>query len=766
MPRSGPDGKSDSGVTLRRGLRAALVAALVFLVSGAGFGVASGNMQDVSEMPLEFGVAVPHDQDRFTYSLKLSGSWVIQANDTMPLEREVPAFDFAFQGTEDIRLQDGLLHRASKVNVVGPHYTPYVPPFGNDRQQSWTQSNQTGWLNALGLLANEQHTGFMTGSGEASISVLGVVPVATSGSETSVELEMRTFATGPCLTQNGLQGHVVSIGALFPLFQKCHLGGLFLFLSNDTLWRAAAMEMVGDVQTMRFDSDDPSLQAWFNPAIPYPVQLTFTGRGAPGAGHATAVLRLTGFESAGSPLPAAGQARDPAPALEWAPTQPWGPNDEGTNFTFPLSEAFERARNEPDFPDLRQFLAAHPEAYTVSARSEIIQREYSLPGTSPRPDGEDRSWQFTLSDGDACFHVRATRSVRPASLPPLNSEEVSYSFQGFGDEDETKPTECAQTYPPPESAPTVWPTIVSANALWYAYATPDEAHQGPNGWNFHVFQYDGNVSVLLAAGQAADQGYLVGSTWSAFSQSAPGGARLNLQNGAVVSIMRAAQTVETYHTVAGLSSPQEAASSPAGTVAQPTPGGITGAFLLSPAQAAGAGVFALLAGALYWIWPTLKGTGALGLFSRLREDQVLAHPRRAELLQRTQPGIHYQDLLRAMGGGKGGLEHHLRQLEATRHVRAVRGPYYTCYFPWAAVAQTRLAAPALKSDGARRVLAAVRAQPGISGQELAARTGLSASSVSEHVTRLSSAGLVEARREGRTLRVVPTSTAVGSTAAS
>lgn len=163
----------------------------------------------------------------------------------------------------------------------------------------------------------------------------------------------------------------------------------------------------------------------------------------------------------------------------------------------------------------------------------------------------------------------------------------------------------------------------------------------------------------------------------------------------------------------------------------------------SPKAATGISLVAALAGALYYFWPALKGA-TVGLFSRTRDDELLAHPRRAQVLQlvEAQPGIHFQDLARTLGIGRGNLEHHLRKMVAAGVLTKVLHGGYACYFPKGAVDRRVMAAAPLLRSGGRPVLAMVRERPGLSGRQIALELGLSQSTVSYHLRRLEKAGLV------------------------
>jgi predicted transcriptional regulator len=173
----------------------------------------------------------------------------------------------------------------------------------------------------------------------------------------------------------------------------------------------------------------------------------------------------------------------------------------------------------------------------------------------------------------------------------------------------------------------------------------------------------------------------------------------------------------------------------------------------APGQATGAGVLAVAVGLLYWFWPTIKGAGAIGLFSRLKEPAVLEHPHRSRIMRlvEAQPGLHFNGLLRLAGMGNGTLAHHLDVLVKNGRVRRVPSGGYTCYFPNARGVSG--VSPMPRSPGAQKVMQAIRARPGISNLEVAHHTGLDPGTVHYHVQRLAHAGLVRPLREGRTVRL-------------
>jgi DNA-binding transcriptional ArsR family regulator len=510
---------------------------------------------------------------------------------------------------------------------------------------------------------------------------------------------------------------------------------------SDAAFKAVGVEDLDGIEALRFDATtgDESLSYWFNPAFPEPVQVRKVHTGE--APHES-MRRLVAFEAGSLPWDAGTQlpASKPFPPAVLERLQPWGPDDTGVEHPFPLSLAWQKAASDPTYPGFKQFLDEHPEA--GAARTSY----------SERVDGSTvaRTWEVMACGKDDAYEwfwstQTSHHPTGPLGLPSVGPPIATYSTRGSSSPlTVTSVSGC----PDPTELDDRMVTVASAGAVWQAFTG------SPNPIN--SWQTRRHEDLRLTVGREAFDHPDNGNVTAEFLTFA--------QDGTLLSHTKE----DTQHTKTANGLLQGGAGGGAGmpagaAIAGPRPFAPRSlAFAALPIEgAAGASFAGLLAGLLVWFWPALKASPLMGLFSRLKEDQLLDHPVRAELAQRIEaaPGIHYQELLRALGKGKGGLEHHLRKLEAARIVRAVRGPYYTCYFPWAASATQRDAAPALKSEGARKVLAAVRDHPGITGQELSARTGLSASSVSVHVSRLGAAGLVHASRHGRSVRVQPTDVA-------
>lgn len=693
----------------------------------------------------DFTFASAHSGDRWAYSLELGAGWDFGVNDTVHPGGPQDGFVLAWS-LENVRLADGLLHRAARLDVEGVLYDP--SPFDHDRDgRSWNDYKRTQWVGEEGPLAVVVGGGWGSASGSVELAPLGIPVMGTRQG-----VDMASLVTdfhpdsGLCLGDLRRAGQSVSLDGPLFLTRTCHFARLFE-LTASTVFRAGDVETVNGLSALRFDS--PTVSLWYNPAIPYPVQVqNFADDGR------TFVLRMTGFAAGGQPLPVPDDLMDrqPSPKLDVQPAQPWGPDDAGVDLEFPLSEAFLRARDDPEYQDLRAYLARHPDAIATSGYLTIEQQVRETGPTSQRT-GEARSWSVVLAEGTDCFGFSATKQTSFPPPSPLSllvpPDEPTYEFDSWSG---TGATTCDQGLDLPATKRPNWPTVASALAVWATYANASEIQQGPNGWGFRL-TYDDGWHALLSVGQAAGQALVTTSLTSMHGTGSGGpGGSLDLDDGKVTSYTRVTTEFRREQTLAGLPAPSTATANDraAGLITAPT--GLGG---LSPVEVTGFSLLAALVGAMVFLWPKLT---PLALFSRVPGPQLLQHPVRAELVQRieAQPGIHYQDLVRAMGKGRGAVEHHLRKLQTSGLVKAIAASGYTCYFPAAFDHRVAMGLPLLKSDGARAILAAVQAQPGASASHIVAATGLSQAAVNHHLQRLGAAGLVQVSRNGRSLAIQPT----------
>lgn len=142
----------------------------------------------------------------------------------------------------------------------------------------------------------------------------------------------------------------------------------------------------------------------------------------------------------------------------------------------------------------------------------------------------------------------------------------------------------------------------------------------------------------------------------------------------------------------------------------------------------------------------LKRFGWLGLFSRIAQEDILNHERRAELLEfvRNNPGERVENVRRALGFSNGSMHYHLRVLNARDLVRVHREGIVARLFPAGPRIQPAPYVPTIR----RKYLEALAVRPGITQRELASTMGVSERMVSYHVGTLAEQGFVAIQQDG------------------
>lgn len=773
----------------RRLARALVLACVAAMLLGAAVGASNGAEQQAKPA---IRVPAPHIGDRGAYTAHLDGSYVDVPGGS---GAALPFLSFEWRPGTVQRMGDGHLHGTERVQTSGWGYQGWAVAANRLREGSyvrglpdfpvWVRHNQTLVFEqgAPTLLAAEDDLHEVRhDNATLPRTVLGGVGPVTQGigpvqQTTVTNGTRRLFEPGSnpaCLFANGLQNRTIALGEGVQLQGACDLHGL-LVLGPWSL-RAAAVETVQGVPALRLDPVAPfagwlgegEAQAagfrfppptvWLADGIAYPIRISW-----PSAGQASpSVLELSAYQAGAQPRLPTIPPSDPAPEPTFAPAQPWGPDESGVRHPFPLSEAYLGARDDPQFPDLRDYLQSHPEAFVARAQLAV---------GAASETGMQRTWSFTVTDGGSWLDVDARRTDRPQAplglpvplpggAPAVPAANTTYRSEGVHRGNQYY----AGLYPTPAEAPDSLPTVASLMARWQAYASPEFAARGPNAWGFQV--------TCLRILETACRSVWV-TAWAGHQDASAGGNELDRSttpptlratsntNASLLQVSgnRTQALVESWQVAdqrAGI--PPAPPVTPATAAGSPAPGRSAPlAWAPTPAQAAGVGAVAAAVGLLYYLWPLAKG--GLGLFSRLREPEVVAHPARRQLLQliEAEPGIHFKEMARRTGLPNGSLVHHLETLRRGGQVVARPSGGYTLYFLGPRVpAGSAEAASALKADGARRILELVRQQPGLSSADVAARCGLQPSTVSYHVQRLQAAGLLAGLRDGRALRLLPT----------
>lgn len=802
--------------------KALLVALLTALVFGGLVGTVSAADGQADGVPAQLALPSPAVGDRWTYQAVLEGPWAVgsddRAEDGVAVGRPFPYAEFAW--LEPAVVRDGAGREAAVDRLAAS--TLRHSGTSDWWSAAWTSGGWGDWFSTtdfsdedLWIPAREVlllHAGTDDGLAvEAATesygeeqsqanATAGGVPVQAWDVET-VTGWGRTFEapTIPCMARWNRQGTAIATAEGLWMPDTClpdaEEGSPFAFLwgfggedGEDPLgvrrYEAAAAETVAGHRTVRFDSGSRSV--WLSPEVPVPVQWS---RGGP----QSATVTLTSWSGgSGGPLgQALGRAgQSVAPPVEFAPRQVWGPDDSGVAHPYPASAAFQGALADPTWPDLRDWMDQHPGAFTFLL-------EYDEDAAQPP---HQRQWLFALTDGGGTFAFVATQSsLAGTPLPPVaRHEEVGWTA-GF----------LETIAPDPDTVPDLLPTVASVQRRWESYEALEGRQEAANGWAMVLqcpvgcFDWTtfvpgyggpgGSWPIPSLPGLAFDKvGYaevvagkdpialvraedLGGFRPSSLVPGLPGnrtyhGSQLTVDGeGATTRLIQWTGHESSGARVGPLSTQQAVPPGALGGEGDSGRGrAILAAFLPSPEQGAAITIVSGLAGLLYWLWPTLKG-GAAGLFSRVTGPRLLEHPARARLhaLVEAEPGIHFQDLVRKSGLANGTAVHHLQKLGESGLVAARPLGRYTCYFPGASVDRASLAAaPVTRAEGARRILAEVAANPGLSGLEVATRLGLQPSTVAYHVKRLQEAGLVAAQRDGRAVRLRATGVGGAGPAAS
>lgn len=582
------------------------------------------------------------------------------------------------------------------------------------------------------------HWGATGGSAASSSSSSSPLPFGLGGGESESAATATTHreygAAGfPCGTRSSLQGSDGQVG------DTIRVSGC----SEDesaSEFRVDGVEELDGAPALFVSSEELAVRLAFQPGVPYPVLYVFDA-----GTEDEERWRLEGFQRGLQPL-VPGPLPPPValPPVEDGTADRFGPAVAPGTHPFPVEEAVQYAqeRSKP----LADFMAAHPDWFVRSA-------EY----TEEVRDGVNRgTWGLAVRGDDAQIFVvvptpdEGETDLAGPLLTIVETAQPGASGVHVNDRDyfpePAWPTDCR---------PSQLPSVDSLSRRWAAMEGRAVTEANSYAFDLHCFIGD---EVLPAYTVASGDSRVVypedPSSGPLPTDGATNATQIVTMLSADQSGTLAVETAETSISRQSWGTLGAAPSAPEGETLEANGVGVWGG--LAGPVAAGITLASLLAGAAYFLWPAIKG-GALGLFSRVQPDQVLEHPQRQRLVLavESEPGIHYQALLRKTGLAKGTLEHHLHVLTGAGHLRRVRDAGYTCYF----VGKPVVGAAATKAEGARRLLQELQAHPGLGLVEAAAAAGLSPATASHHLARLEEAGLVRSMRDGRIRRLWPTGAA-------
>lgn len=683
-----------------------LTAALLLVASSSMASSASAD-----GMPATFAVPALREGDTWTYAITATP---VAGGDSHLVQRS-----FTQQGASAARDADGR-------GVATARLVDLQAWMDGDRQEmhEWTYE-----VAADGTTVAATH--LRDGGGAQATTTISGIP----GQDTVVEdvREYPVVATtthGPepfCGHRSDLQGQRVSLRGVD--LRGCGATGLFAPVASRD-WNGAPAVVLGLVKAPE------SLQAWFTADVPVPVRIVDL------RANASVVHELVVFAAGHADLTYGPALPDVAP-VAFAPPGPFGgPDEAGVQHPFPLSAAYQAASAQGPLAD---FLASHEGSYLQSASYadlRVNQHAYTE---------RQRIWTVVASDGATAEAARVTQTTLegpgavasaspvPIATPP-QAPTVEEASTGEG------------PWPRPSAVPADLPTVASLMQRWQAMTSDP----GPaNAWGFRLVCAETCDAAKLQAWGGRDE-----STQPNEPQVGLATASIEHRDADLLAVDDNARIVwaETVdfardYRLAGVPILATGNADEAPPILAVGPSADGSAIPWAGVAAAGAAVGAALL--LAWL---VKAGPLAGLFSRHIPD-VTANPVRKALLDAIQgePGIHHSELLRRVGKGNSVVTNHVRRLTAAGLVVERQGPRFRCYFPIGTARASLAAGPLVKSAVARGILSAV-AQAPASGQDLALRLGVEPGAITYHVQRLSEAGLLTTRREGRFVLVEPTET--------
>ena len=740
----------------RRLVRAVALGLLCFLLLGGGIGFVAA---DGEEAMLAVPEPRPGDQvvyaaqrilldedralggtgdirlDHVTYKW-LPEQWVVDGRFGDRLARPLQAQYRYMSGTPDQVMLDRIVYYdAVDGRVLFQQY---------DTTSSGTVGGPTVWYN--------------------DVPVVGDVVIGTQ-SETTFVADQYHSSRSPCgVGPTPLQG-TVHDGSNVVLQGRCGWEDE----ENQILYAGHGWDDLRGVSAYRFSAlQDGRLQMWFDNSMPFPVQLTTSS--AEITDPQWSIGRL--FElTVESYSPGEGAYTDPDPAtlppaagpLPLAPRTPWTLDDTGMEPLLPLTlqEAYLAAlaangpRSPLAAPHAAGWLQQHPEAYLAAGWA----LEYHDDSGETLPQ-----WILLWVDGDSWLGKRV--SWEAASQEVLLPQALGRHSEVTDWTPSWLPDDVDAFFPDLDQLPATFARPADMVAPYHRMFGEGATL---NRYGFQVYcptaECD-DPNVLVEVGRHVEEQQTAGSPRDVAEGRLAYVDKLMVDSqGELEYKMRIVEATEAILPLDGGGPP----APPAATQAAAGGDGPRWVLPIAPAAATGISLVALVAGFLYYFWPHLKGAALAPLFSRIADDEVLDNPNRARILEliRAEPGIHFQDLSRKASVGRGTLDHHLRKLVDAELVTVRRTSGYSCCFPKGTGAIDRRlmdAAPVLRSQGGRAVLEVVARRPGASSRDLAVELGLAPSTVSYHLKRLETAGLV-LPAAGMGVRLTPLGEQAGAKAA-
>ncbi len=500
------------------------------------------------------------------------------------------------------------------------------------------------------------------------------------------------------------------------------------------------------LETTPFPEEKSTSQAWVLSKFSGLVDHLARGAGGetqlPAGAPLTAHLRLTNFQAGnGDTLPPADPLTWPdEAAVEMAPVDRWGPMSGDSSFRYPLREAVEAIKEDPEMIQFHRWLEEHPSAWATWIEYEETETERGTAST----------WRLHFEAEDqASRSVRSTKHPNPAGdqLPDpadaaLIENEDGLRVPGFSESSSAVGCQPAG-WGPPDRAPTVGAVL----DRWDQFGAGRAEGDTPNTFTWHASTCSDHIGIE-AGWRLPDRQRSPLDPDPEHQRSNESAIRVSPEDGAVTDVLlykgeRSSRGMSPL----GPSSAVSETETPTPDRAEPSISGV-------PPLAGAATATGLIAAIVL----LLAKLGLLPFYSRIEDEELLDHPLRRQLLEvlEAEPGLRLADLARRIDVDRSTADHHLAKLEEAGFVRHVGTNGASRWFVAGQLPPETIEAEAVLATGdTREIYAAIQDEPGTSLSRLADSVDKHPSSVHRVVERLIEAGLVDKRREGRSVALTP-----------
>ena len=150
----------------------------------------------------------------------------------------------------------------------------------------------------------------------------------------------------------------------------------------------------------------------------------------------------------------------------------------------------------------------------------------------------------------------------------------------------------------------------------------------------------------------------------------------------------------------------------------------------------------------------LLGLLLVPLYTKIKREKVMDHFIRGRIYEYIcrNPGVNYSAIKSQFDLTNGTVTYHLSMLERQEFIRAKLDGIYKRYFPNNGGPSASSVEPMSLQLSIARV---VRERPGMTQKEIAKRLGSSKQLVSYHIRNMRESGELDAKRDGRSVRIFP-----------